>query len=99
VRIVFADEANADLESIGDYIAQDNPARALTFVAELGAASIAIGDMPLAFPLVPRHERFGIRRRPFGNYLIFYRIEQDRVTITNILHGARDYESLLFPEQ
>lgn len=99
MRIVFADEANADLESIGDYIAQDNPARALTFVAELGAASIAIGDMPLAFPLVPRHERFGIRRRPFGNYLIFYRIEQDRVTITNILHGAWDYESLLFPEQ
>jgi plasmid stabilization system protein ParE len=31
--------------------------------------------------------------------LIFYRIEADRVVIVHVLHGARDHESLLFPEQ
>lgn len=35
--VVFADEAEADLERIGDYIAQDNPRRAFTYVQELRA--------------------------------------------------------------
>jgi toxin ParE1/3/4 len=55
--------------------------------------------MPRAFPPMPRYERHGIHRRPVGNYLIFYRIEAERVVIVYVLHGARDYESLLFPEQ
>ena len=41
----------------------------------------------------------GIRRRPFGNYLIFYRIGIDAIEVVHILHGARDYEPLLFPER
>jgi plasmid stabilization system protein ParE len=45
---------------------------------------------------VPRHEHLGIRRRPFGNYLIFYRV--GAIEVVHVLHGARDYERLLFPE-
>jgi toxin ParE1/3/4 len=59
---------------------------------------MGLGDVPLAFPLVPRHVESGIRRRPFGRYLIFYRVMPDRVAIVHILHGAQDYELLLFPE-
>ncbi len=55
--------------------------------------------MPSAFPLVPRYEQHGIRRRPYGRYLIFYRIEDDRVSILHFLRGAIDYEPLLFSEQ
>jgi len=54
--------------------------------------------MPRAFPLVPRYERYGIRHRPYRDYLIFCRIEQDRVTIILIVHGARDYDALLFED-
>ena len=32
-----------------------------------------------------------------GNYLIFYITNGDDVTIIHVLHGARDYEQLLFP--
>jgi toxin ParE1/3/4 len=32
---------------------------------------------------------------PYGNYLIFYRIDQDRILIADIIHGARDYEAVL----
>jgi toxin ParE1/3/4 len=99
VRVVFTDAAKADLEELGDYIATNNPRRALTFVRELRAVALQLGSMPTAFPLVPRYEQHGIRRRPSGNYLIFYRIEGDRVFIVHILHGARDYEPLLFPEE
>jgi plasmid stabilization system protein ParE len=68
-------------------------------VRELRAKAQQLGDMPRTFPLVPRYEHHGIRRRPFGEYLIFYRVEEDRVAIVHILHGARDYEALLFPEE
>jgi plasmid stabilization system protein ParE len=53
--------------------------------------------MPRAFPLLPRHEESGIRRRPFGGYLIFYRVLDDAVEVLEVIHGARDYESVLFP--
>lgn len=33
-----------------------------------------------------------------GSYLIFYRIEAERIVVVHVLHGAVDYESILFPE-
>jgi len=90
-------EAEADLESIGDDIARDNPMRALSFVQELRAKCLALADMAHAFPLVPRYERHGIRRRVDGNYLIFYRIQDDMVVVLHVLHGAMDYDAILFP--
>jgi hypothetical protein len=58
------------------------------------------GNLPLMVsgPGAPRHKHLGIRRRPFGNYLIFYRIGPDAIEVVHVLHGARDYEPLLFPE-
>jgi toxin ParE1/3/4 len=34
-----------------------------------------------------------------GNYLIFYRIDPDHVVVVHVLHGARDYEAILFPDE
>ncbi|WP_051087037.1 type II toxin-antitoxin system RelE/ParE family toxin [Ancylobacter sp. FA202] len=48
--------------------------------------------------LVPDHEDDGIRRRPHRDYLIFYRIEPAAVEILHILHGAQDFEDVLFPD-
>lgn len=79
------------------YIAQDNPLRALTLVQELRDKCLSLADAPLAFPLVPRYERFGVRRRVHGSYLIFYRVEAEGVVVVlHILHGATDYAGLLF---
>jgi len=99
VKAVLTPGAKGDLERIGDYIAQDNPARAESFVNELLEKAHMIGDTPLGFPLVPRYAHLGIRRRVHGNYLIFYRVEEDRVSIIHILHGARDIETLLLPDE
>ena len=96
MRVVFTETAEAELEEIGDYIAKDNPRRAVTFVQELRTTALRLGGMPRAFPLIPRYEQHGIRRRPSGNYLIFYCLEDDRLTVLHVLHGARDYEALLF---
>jgi toxin ParE1/3/4 len=95
----FADEAAADLERIGDWIAGSNPIRAVTFVDELDERCRHLTDMPQAYPSVPRHEGSGLRRVPHGNYLIFYRVESDVVVIVRVLHAARDYRAILFPEE
>jgi len=90
-------EAEHDLEVIGDYIASDNPARALSFLQELRSKCLGLADMPERFPLVPRYEATGVRRRGHGDYLIFYRVEAENVIILHILHGARNYNTILFP--
>jgi plasmid stabilization system protein ParE len=97
VRIVFSAEAETDLERIGDYIAADNPLRALSFVKEPIARCERLSDMPRAYPLVPRYEHTDVRRLPHGNYLIFYRADENQVVILHVLNGAQDYEALLFP--
>ena len=99
MKVVLTNEARRDLESIGDHIAQDNPRRAQSFVAELIHKARSLADLPKRFPLVPRYEHLGVRPRAYGNYLIFYRVESDRVSILHILHGARDYEAFLFPDE
>ena len=98
MKIVFTDEAARDLEAIADYITLDNPPRARSFTAELIEQARGLADMPRAFPLVPRYEQHGIRRRLHGNYALFYRVEPRQITIIHILHGARDYEAILFPD-
>jgi plasmid stabilization system protein ParE len=90
-------EAEYDLETIGDYIARDNPARALTFLHELRSKCLGLADMPERFPLVPRYEATGVRRRIHGDHLIFYRVEAGKVVTLHILHGAQNYSAILFP--
>lgn len=99
MKVVLTTEAIDDLERIGDYIARDNPARAASFVQKLIEKARLLGEMPQGFPVVPRYAHLGVRRCAHNNYLIFYRVEEDRVSIIHILHGARDVDALLFPEK
>lgn len=94
--VVISDSAAADLQAIGDWIGKDSPARAITFVVELRQSCATLSEAPLAYPLVPRYEQTGVRRRVHGNYLIFYRINGDVIDVLHVLHGARDYEQILF---
>ena len=98
MRVVITDEAKADLVSIREFIHAHNPARAATFVEELLDRCDALADMPRAYPLIPRYERYGIRRCVHRDYLIFYRVMEELVEVVHILHGARDYDALLFPD-
>lgn len=95
--VVLTAEAEADLEGIASYVAEQSPQSALALIRGLREKCVSLADAPRGYPLVPRYEHKGIRRRPSGNYLIFYRVGHDAIEVIHILHGARDYESLLFP--
>ena len=99
MKVVLTAAARLDIAEIGDWIAQDSPRRAVSFIDEIDRACDGLADMPRRFQLAPGHEDTGIRRRPYGNYLIFYRIkDEETVEVLHVLHGARDYEKILFPE-
>ena len=63
MRVRLSSEARQDLLAIGDYIARDNPPRAQSFVAELAAKCASLGEMPKAYPLVPRYAQKARRAR------------------------------------
>jgi toxin ParE1/3/4 len=98
VIVVLTAEAETDLETIAEYIASDSVMTALNVVDERREKCLALAEAPRGYPLVPRYEQHGIRRRPYGSYLIFYRVGAKTIEVIHILHGARDYERLLFPE-
>ncbi|QBD75173.1 type II toxin-antitoxin system RelE/ParE family toxin [Ktedonosporobacter rubrisoli] len=86
---IFTAQAETDLESIADYIALDNPARALSFVQEIRERCRHIAHAPRGYPLAPEYGE-DIRKLPFGNYLILYTLQADDIVILHIPHSARD---------
>lgn len=91
--------AERDLENIADHVAADKVERAITLLGGLREHCLALAERPERFPLVPRYGHHGIRRRVHGRCLIFYRVEPGQVVVLHVLHGARDYEPLLFPDE
>jgi toxin ParE1/3/4 len=98
VKVLFTDPAEIDLEDIGDWIAVNNPLRAASFVGELRQACLQIGPRLNAYPVLEHRKNDGLRRRVYGNYLIFYRVTEVAVEIVHVLHGARDYAGIIFPD-
>lgn len=99
MKIIFSERAVSTLERIGDYIAEENPERALSFVQELRAKALALAEFPKAFPLVPGYEHRGVRRRVHGAYLILYAVEPRQIQIIAFVHSAQDYGRLLIPDE
>ena len=92
-----SDAADLDLLDIWSYISQDSFEAADRFLDQLEQQFELIAETPLIGKerneLIP-----GLRSLPHGNYLIFYRINRDRVEIIRVLHGARDL-TRLFDEE
>ncbi len=89
MQLLITPLAAQDLEAIGDYIAEDNPIRAASFIAELFAQCQKICLNPVGYR--PRPELSDdLRSCAHGNYVIFFESTHDQIAIIRILHGARD---------
>jgi toxin ParE1/3/4 len=93
-RVIFAPLADRDLEAIADYIAADNPARAVTFVQDIRRRCAGLAAAPRS---ARRFPELGPDAHilPFGNYVILYRALADEVSIERVIHGARDIMALI----
>lgn len=89
MQLLITPLAVQDLEEIGDYIAQDNPVRAGSFVADLRAHCQKICLNPAGYRRRPELSD-DLRSCAHSNYVIFFESTPDLITIIRILHGARD---------
>ena len=87
MRVEWTQRALRTLDAIGDYIAKDNPKRAITFTHELFRQVDRWGRVPqMGRPGErPDVREFVVHR----NYLVSYRLGPDKVEILDIWHSAR----------
>ena len=87
----YSPRALRDIEAIGEYIAQDNPGRALTYLNELTAFCRQVARTPTIRRTVAHIEGVPLRKAFFGNYQIYYALRPDGtgIEVVHIRHGAR----------
>lgn len=99
-NIVYLERAYSDLETILDYIAEDSPSHALTYLEFLKNGISKLADFPhLGVMCKRKHIRRECRVLIIENYLVFYKIDEvsQTVIIGRVLHRSIDYrKKLLF---
>lgn len=93
MKVVFSNQAERDLEEIGDLIALDNPSKAVSFVQDLRESCKKIESFPSIG--VERAElEPDSRMLVHKKYLIFYYIADNKAIVDRFLHGSRDIEAV-----
>lgn len=92
--VVISRRARVDLRDISDFIANDDPKRAVTFVAELRERCRSLSRTPFQGRAAPEIAA-DVRILVFRSYLILHRISDDAVLIDRVIHSARDRSGLL----
>ena len=95
MRIELSRCVEPDLEAILDYIAQDNPRRAVTFLHEIRDKIRLVGQNPLNYQLRPEIGE-DARIAIVGRYAILFWVSEDVVRIERVAFGWRDLP-MLFP--
>lgn len=90
MRIEWTRSAARDIRTLRDYIALDSEAYAERTARKIVEAVEKAGTFPRVGRKVPEADDDSIREILFGNYRILYRIEESRVLVLMIIHGARD---------
>lgn len=86
----------SDLDNIADYIAQDNPDRAVTFIRDIRVKFYDIQRNPLIYQL---RSDIGeeARMATIGNYAILFRVMRDGVRIERVVYGGRELPGVFLP--
>jgi toxin ParE1/3/4 len=88
-RIVWARRAFQDLETIVSYIAQDSPAYASAVLKNIVSQTRTLINFPRSGRKVPEFDNEDIREVLAYSYRIIYRLQQDEVIISAVIHGKR----------
>ena len=91
-KVIWSDEAIADLHEICSYIAQNDAEAALRMGNGILDYVRILARFPFIGPAYPRGARGPLREIVFRSYRIFYDVSEDlrRVDILHVWHGARE---------
>ena len=88
-RVVWSDQALADLKAINDYIVRESPSGAKSVVTAIEEAADRLVDFPRAARIVPEFEDTDRRETFVYEYRLMYRVEPDCIQILRVVHGRR----------
>ena len=91
MRVIWSAEARSNLLVIYEYIAQDSPQRAESFVVKLISKTDRLKRFPFSGRIVPElaKESPPPRKIIVGNYRIIYQARADKVEIVPVYHGIK----------
>jgi len=92
-KYIVTDEAREDIDGVVAFIALDNFTAAVAFYDRVHELFRMLAANPVAGRERPELNE-GLRSFPLGSYMIFYRIWAGKVSITRVLHSARDLDEL-----
>jgi toxin ParE1/3/4 len=92
VRFQLSPLIKKDLDEIADWIAQDNPRRAVKIVRELRAEFNRIAQNPMLYQLRPDIGE-DVRLASLGHHVILFWIDGDVVRFERVVYGGRDLPS------
>ncbi len=90
MTIEWTRSALADVRNLRNYIAQDSEAYADRFVARLIDAIEKAATFPSIGRKVPEADDEAIREILYRRFRILYRIDENRILVLMVIHGARD---------
>lgn len=97
-RILRKPRARADLLDLWNYVADDSPANADRLLDKINKHCQTLARFP-KMGRVRNELAPSLRSFPVGNYVIFYREIPKGIEIIRVLHGARDIEAILSPDE
>jgi len=92
MKVVFSERADSDLLQIISYLAPRNMRAALALADAIDSKLSHLAQ----HPLIGRERSSlspGLRSLVVQNYLVFYRVDEARITVIRVLDGRRDIES------
>jgi plasmid stabilization system protein ParE len=90
-KLIWSEAAWFDLEAATEYIAQDSPIYAKTFVEEIRQAARSLKRFSERGRIVPEVSNNNIREIFPVGYRLVYRVSEDTVTIMALIHHARSW--------
>ena len=93
-KVIWSYEATEDLDALAGYIAKDSSFYAAAFTREILDVSRSLNDFSERGRIVPELGNPEIRELIIRDYRLIYSIEQFRVVIVALAHGARDLKAL-----
>ena len=89
MKLRISPRANADVEAIWDYIAEDNPRAADHVEDDIHSAMGMLAEFPGLGHTRPDVRRPGFRFWRVHSYLIVYRVDEDTLLVVRVIHGSR----------
>ena len=90
-HVGWTNQALADLEAIGNFIARDAPSVAQVFVDNVFEAVKRLEIFPRSGRVVPEIGQEDIREILFGSYRIVHVVSEEEVNILTVFHASRPF--------